>query len=326
MREVAERVYARARSAEEALRESGGNRRDAAEAGAKVIEEELQGYGYASYEAFMVEAAAAEVAARGAGSVRVHARPEAGGPIGEVLGGTEELQGVLGELVGRLEVYQRVCAELTGASEEVLEVARRLERAVGAAQDASQVVADAPVLANVARVMAKPIGDAVLALERLGPELSRLRGDVARLRFWIALARVHAEMSAAFAAEVHDGLSPGASLSSVPLLCDAAAAGALEMAGHVRRVNTGLHGVADLAAQAEGLMEDFRKWLGQWRNLVLRHRVGPEISGQLAVIDGELAASWDWMRTLRWEGYEAAVVPFDAVLMTRPLERIARVL
>ncbi|WP_246053325.1 histidine kinase [Actinocorallia herbida] len=323
---MAERVYAQASRAEEVVRRGGGSRRDAAEAGAKVIEEELLGYGYASYEAFMVEAAAAEVAARGAGSVRAHARPDARGAIGEVLGGTEELQGVLGELVGRLAVYQRVCGELTGASEEVLEVARRLERAVAAAQEASEVAVDVPVLANVARVMAKPIGEAVLALERLGPELSRLRGDVARLRFWIALARVHAEMSAAFAAEVHDGLSPGASLGSVPLLCDAAAAGALEMAGHVRRVNEGLHGVAQLAAAAEGMMEDFRRWLGQWRNLVLRHRAAPAIGAQLAVIDGELAASWDWMRTLRWEGYEAAVVPFDASLMTAPLERIARVL
>ncbi|MDX6738156.1 histidine kinase [Actinocorallia sp. A-T 12471] len=323
---MAERVYGEAVRAEEAVRRGGGSRRDAAEVGAKVIEEELLGCGYASYEAFMVEAAAAEVGARGAGAVREHARPGARGAIGEVLAGTEELQGVLGELVGRLEVYQRVCSELTGASEEVLEVARRLEGAVLAAQEASEVAVDAPVLANVARVMARPIGEAVAALEKLGPELTLLRGDVARLRFWIALARVQAEMSAAFAAEAHDGLGEGATLASVPLLCDAAAAGALEMARRVRRVNEGLHGVAELAGQAEGMMEDFRRWLGQWRNLVLRHRAGSVIGGHLAVIDGELAASWDWMRMLRWEGYEAAVVPFDTALMTAPLERIARAL
>jgi len=318
-------VYAEAVQAErEAVRTRGLGRRDAAGAGLAAIETALARHGYASLDAFALDALPTEVSARRHLVTTAFARP-AGGVLGEILSGAEALDELLGGLVDRLTAYQSLCDRLASTSSTVLGITERLAGSVDAARHASELVADsAPTLANVARVMAAPMGDAVTALSRLGAGLGRLRADVAELRFRISLATVYNDMVAAFAAEVIDNAAPPDSLHAVPLLCHAAESGLLEMSEQVRRVNEELRESADLVAEAGGLLETFRRFLGQWRNLVFRSRSDSSLQAELATIDAEMSASWDWMDMLRTLGreYRSAVVPFDAGLLGAHLDKM----
>ncbi|WP_285495424.1 PAS domain-containing protein [Actinomadura sp. NBRC 104425] len=323
--DVVRQVYAEAVAAErEAVRTRGTGRRDAAGLGLAAIETALGRHGFASLDAFALDALPAEVSARRHLVTTAFARP-AHGVIGEVLGGAGALDELLGGLVDRLTAYQNLCDRLAATSSTVLDITERLAGSVAAAQHASELVADsAPTLANVARVMAAPMGDAGAALSRLGARLGRLRTDVAELRFRISLARVYNDMVAAFAAEVIDNAAPPDSLHAVPLLCHAAQAGFLEMSEQVRRVNEELRQSADLVAEAGELLETFRRFLGQWRNLVFRSRSDSSLRDELATIDAEITASWDWMDMLRSLGreYRSAVIPFDAGLLGAHLDKM----
>ncbi|PKK16322.1 PAS domain-containing protein [Thermomonospora sp. CIF 1] len=323
---LAKQIYAQAVEVErEAMRTHGAGRREAALVGMRTIETLLQQHGFGSYDEFMLDTLPAELSSKSHLLSLAHARPGAHGPVAEVLEGSRALDRLLGDLIGRLAQYQNLSEEFARTSAHALEIAHRLDRSVQDAQHASDVVADsAPVLANVARVMALPMHDAVNALERLQASLGRLRSDVAELRFKISLAGLYNHMAAAFAAEVVDGAAPADALSAVPLLCDASRIGVLEMSAQVQQVNDALHDIAALVREAAGLLGDFRRFLGQWRILVMRHRVGEAVRDKLQRIDAEIAASWEWMQTLNSLGqeYESAVVPFDAELLQGHLARI----
>ncbi len=324
--ELARRVYAHALRVERAaIRESGINRHDAALLGAAEIESALREHGYSSYREFMLHALPEEVSARSHLASNAYARPEARGSIAQVLAGTSALDQVLDELVGRLAGYQKLGEELAATSTRVLDIAHRLHTSVTAAQGASELVADsAPVLVNVARVMADPMTRSVTALERLQAEFGRLKSDIAQLRFQISLASLYNDMAAAFAAEVFDGFAPPDSLSAVPLLCDAAELVIQEMSEQVQRVNAALRGVAGLVDETGTLLEEFRRFIGQWRNLVLRHKAGPALGDAVRPIDAEISASWEWTELLRSLGrqYESAIVPFDPAYLQAHLDKI----
>ena len=223
-----------------------------------------------------------------------------------------------------LAAYQELGDELAATAEHVLDMVERLEGSVRTAQDASELVAaKSPVLSNVARVMAQPMTDAVEALHGLPADFESLRADISRMRFQIALAALYDEMAAAFAAEVHDGLAPAASLSAVPLLCDASEACVARMAAQVQQVNTDLQHVAALVSEAGTLLDDFRRFIGQWRHLVMRH-ANAALADQVRPIDEEITVSWRWTEQLRVLGRQAAhaVVAVDEAALHRHLEAV----
>ncbi|GAA2896178.1 hypothetical protein GCM10010517_61120 [Streptosporangium fragile] len=320
------RMYRYAADAERAAAErDGANRRDAALAGMRQLEHLLGEMGFDSHDDFLTEALATEVAARDRLASAAYVRPRAQGPIAEVLTGAGALETLLADLVERLESYRVLSDRLVRSSTRVLDVARRLDRAVAAAQAASERVADtAPVLRNVARVMATPTRTAVAALERLVPRLAALRSDVTDLRFRIALASLHNDMVAAFAAEVVDGVAPPTSLSEVPPLCDAVHENVLEMSAKAQQVNGALREVVAGVAEAGERLAEFSRFLGQWRILVLRHRAQDALGDLVRPIDEEFAASWDGMEMLRALGreFESSAVPFDVGALAAQVTRI----
>lgn len=309
----------------EATERHGTNRREVAAAGAGEFERLLRDLGFRSHDDFLAEALSREVAARGRLASAGRARSEATGPIGEVLLGAGALEEALTGLVGRLEGYREFSDRLLRSSTDMLGIARRLDRTVAAAQAASATVADtAPVLHNVAKVMAKPTRTAVETLERLVPRLVTLRSHVTRLRFRIALAGLHNDMVAAFADEVVNGAAPSTSLSEVPLLCDAVSESVLEMSATARQVNLELPEiVAEIAVAAERL-EEFRRFLGQWRILAMRHRVESALGDLIQPIDEEFAEGYSGMEMLYALGreFESAAAPFDAETLNAQLARI----
>ncbi len=298
----------------ELARRDGLGRAEVADAGALGLELRLADLGFASYDEFMLEALPAEVAAR-EDLVRARfARPGATGPAADVLSGASALDRHLGDVVSRLAAYRTLATALGESAAGVLRMARGLSRSALAAQTASAGVAEqAPVLRNVATVMAAPMNEAVTALETLAPRLEALREDVAALRQRIALAQLHVDMVAAFASEVVDGAAPTSALADVPLLCDALHDGVQDVANASSQVNSDLLAVGRQVEVAGGLVDDFRKFLGQWRILVLRRRLGGALRDHVGPIDEQLGAAWDQLGHLRDLGARCreAVVPVD---------------
>ena len=309
-------VYAETRVAEHDASRQGMSRREVAAVGEQALLAALARRGFASYEEFMHQALPMEIAAGGV-SQEAYRRPEAAGEIARVLDGTRAIDLVLSELVGELETFRALGEELSHTADHVLEMTGRLEGSVVAAQEASATVAEkSPVLANVAKVMAQPMSDAINELQGLNPGFVALRSDVDRMRFQIALASLYNDMAAAFAAEVHDGVAPAESLSAVPLLCDAVETCLVEMGRQVRRVSSALGEVATAVSHASTLLEDFRRFIGQWRHLVVRHaRV--ELGEKVAPIDAEILATWGYAERLRdlSRRAAAAIVPYDAAAL-----------
>lgn len=301
------------------------DRRAVAELGAAHLEEHLRALGFETYDDFILEALPAEIAARAHLVSSSYLRPWVRGPIGEVLSGAVALDGMLDTQVQRLEAYRVLASRLLDAAARVLDMSRRLDHAVAQAIRASETVVDStPVLLNVARVMAQPMHAAVTTLEDLAPRLRALRGDVGALRFRIALASLHNDMVAAFAAEVADGDAPPSALDEVPLLCDALHEGVVDMTEAAARVNRELQEVAELVALAGERLDQFRRFLGQWRILVLRHRAGTALGHLLRPVDDEIAAGHGGIDLLRSLGQEcrAATLPIEPAALEAQVTRI----
>lgn len=320
--DVACDVYREVLAVEHRATRSGGMRRDVAEVGQIALEQNFKRRGYPSYEAFMHHAMPREIADRASFASTLHQRSDATGEAAVVMAGTRAVEGWLSELVSRLVGFDALGARLAETSGHVLEMTGRLEGSVDAAQDASKLVAlSTPVLANVARVMAQPMNAAVEQLEQLPAAFALLRRDIARVQFQIGVAALYNTMAAAFAAEVSDGLAPEESLSAIPLLTDAAETCVVDMAGQVEQINADLRELAEHVSGAVSLLDDFRRFIGQWRHLVLRHAHGT-LGPQARPIDEEITASWAWTEQLQNLGREAsqAIVPFDPTLLRRHLD------
>ena len=322
---LAEEIYTQARIAEQASSKAGSDRRGVAVSGMLALEEALHRYGFHSYDEFMHEALPAEITARGNLVSATSLRPYASGPIAAVLAGTALVDERLEQMVGRLGGYQELCDRLMNAAAQFTDITRRINRSVAAARDASTEVADEhPGLLNIARVMGEPMREAVATLHTLRPELDRLRAGVSELRFRISLAALYNSMVAGFAAEVVDSTAPAHTLKAVPLLCDATAIGLSGMADQMHEVNTQLSTVAQLTEQASTALDRFRRFLGQWRLRVLRHKAGPAIGAKLAPIDVEIAVSGEWQELLYSLGREflSSTVTFDFATLEAQLVTI----
>lgn len=298
----------------EMARRDGLGKAEVADAGALAIERRLAELGFGSYDEFMLEALPTEVAARGNLVRGRYARPYASGPAADILAGVAAVDTYLVDLVGRLDAYRSLADALGASVQTVAGMARQLDRSVTVAQATSATVAEqAPVLRNVASVMAAPMGQAVAALDVLVPRLRGLREDVAQLRQQIALAQLHVDMVAAFAAECVDGAAPAQALADVPVLCDALRSGVEDVATSATRVNADLIEAGRLVEAAGALVEEFRGFLGQWRILVMRHRLGAALREHVAPIDEQLGSTWDQLAHLRELGAHCrrAVVAVD---------------
>ncbi len=323
--EKVKEVYRYVNAAERYAAEQGLDRRQVAMHGLRALEQALGELGFTSHEEFLADALSGEVAARDRLASSNYARPNARGSLRQVLAGAQALESLLSGLVGLLERYREFGDRLASTSERVLDVARRLDGAVATAQRASAMVAEtAPVLGNVAQVMAGPMAGAVVALERLVPSLAKLRDDITDLRFRIALASVHNDMIASFAAEVVDGKAPATALREVPLLCDAVRESALEMSARASQVNGALQEIKATIAEAGDRLLAFQRFLGQWRILVMRRRAQHMLGDLLGTIDQEFSAfsrAMDMLRTLE-EEFERSMVPFEVDELEAQVARI----
>ena len=71
-------------------------------------------------------------------------------------------------------------------------------------------------------------------------------------------------------------------------------------------------------------LDDFRRFLGQWRILVMRHRASPALGDLLRPIDEEIAAGHGGIDLLRTLGQEcrAGTVPIEPAALDAQVSRI----
>ncbi len=317
-------LYGQLLAGEREARASGLSRAEAAARGAVELERAIKLLGFASYEHFMVEALSAEMAARADLMIGRFASHTAQGPVADILSAASALDHELGMLVGRLNAYQNLSAALAEASQSVLAAARQLEDAATAAREGSARAAGAPVLASVAEAMVAPASQTVGTLRSVVTELLVLQELVAGLRFRIALSRLHADMVAKFAVEVLDGIAPPVSLSQVPLLCESLHEGVGQMAATMTTVNAKLRSVAQDVGQAGQQFNAFRRFIGKWRMLVLRHQASGDLAGYVDPIDqmlqdghGQLSGLYALASRCQDE-----IVPFSGQSLDAQLARI----
>lgn len=323
----ARQLYQDLRVSERAARASGMTRSQAATLGEQELERQVRALGLDGYDHFMMEALPAEVAARAGMATIRYARHPGHGPVAEILAAAAALDGQLGSLVGRLEAYQQLSEAVANSSKSMLAAAEQLGDAATAARRASAEVADTVrVLDNVAQVMVGPAHDTVDTLRGVVTELDSLHSLVSGLRFRIALARLHNDMVAAFASEVIDGVAPASSLAEVPLLCDALHEGVEHMAATMAIVNAKLASVSEAVTRAGGQFNDFRRFIGKWRLMVLRHRVGGRLASYIEPIDQMLTDGHDQLYQLYTlaERCRAEVFPFEGPALDAQLARIRR--
>jgi len=322
---AARRLYQELRTSERVARANGMSRAEAAAQGAIEAERAVRLLGFDDYEQFMTEALPAEVAAR-AGLMTVRFARQAGqGPVADILGAAAALDQQLGTLVGRLDAYRDLSEALSRSSRSMLAASQQLDGAVAAAREGSARIADqAKVLLTVANAMVGPCHETTQTLHAVVAELESLRSLIGGLRFRIALARLQNDMVATFASEVIDGIAPASSLGEVPPLCDALHEGVEHMAASMAIVNAKLASVAQAVGTAGGLFNDFRRFIGKWRLLVMRHRVAGELAGYVDPIDQMLSDGHDQLSELYTlaQRCRAEVFPFEGPALDAQLARI----
>ncbi|MFC6152308.1 PAS domain-containing protein [Nocardioides yefusunii] len=314
-------VYDEALAIERDATTGGKNRRQVAEIGRAAIVAALQRRGFADYDAFMQAALVGERTTRQSLTLTAHQRPDATGEVARILDGTREVALVLEDLVRSLTTYQKLSAELAKATEGTLALTQQMAASVTAAQQASASVADrAPVLANVAAVMSAPMTAAVDDLRDLSQTFQRLHHSINDMRFQIALAATYTDMASGFAAEAWDGRAPLESLSAVPLLVDVADACVTDMAHQVRQVNSDLHAVSALVRASIDQLEEFRRMIGRWRQLTLRH-AATALADQVEPVDAAVARTWLSTERLVQLSQRStdAILPFDDAALHRHL-------
>ncbi|WP_194784419.1 PAS domain-containing protein [Actinomyces haliotis] len=198
-------VYADARALEDERLAAGATRRDAALDGAGRILELLAGEGIEDYENFQNTVLPAEVARREELSAGFPARPGASGPLASRL---EAVTAVSRALETRMAQQD----ELAGLAHDLRRASRRLARSVEDPALTPEAVAALDRSDDRVAPLAQPL-DLWLQMQsivranvtRLQGSLTDLERNVGRTRFRVALARLHATMTATFLVELLDG-------------------------------------------------------------------------------------------------------------------------
>ena len=228
--ETACAIYRDARAVEDAAIEAGDNRREASVKGLARIAELLAAAGMSSYEDFQNAALPAEVARREEMSEGIPQRPGATGDLAEMLSSVSAItDGLDSWMAGQGELAE-LSASLKAAGAALTETLAdpRLTATTIAALDRGD--ARVKPLADLLDLWMQMQGIVSPLVNRLVETLAQLDLNGARTRFRIALARLHATITALFTVELIDGVGETQySAESIPDLIESLTAGLEEM-------------------------------------------------------------------------------------------------
>ncbi|WP_366181302.1 PAS domain-containing protein [Actinomyces timonensis] len=225
--ETACAIYRDARAVEGAAIEAGDNRREASVKGLGRIAEMLAAAGLSSYEDFQNAALPAEVARREELSEGIPQRPGATGDLAEMLSSVSAIsKGLDSWMAGQGELAE-LSAALKSAGTSLTESLAD-SRLTAATLDRGD--ARVKPLADLLDLWTQMQGIVSPLVNRLVESLARLDTNGARTRFRIALARLHATITALFTVELIDDVGETRySAESIPDLIESLAAGLEEM-------------------------------------------------------------------------------------------------
>nr|WP_300339228.1 PAS domain-containing protein [Actinomyces sp.] len=264
-------VYVGARKVEDRALAQGSIRREAAELGAAHIVRTVKGLGLEDYEAFQNTALPAEVARREELGATWPERPFASGPLGTMLRTVTDLN-------EDLEAWTRRQDELADLASRLRAAGHRLSHALAPARLTGESVAllaqegaQVGQLTELLRLWLQMQGIVSQQVDRLVRDLAQMERSVGRMRLRIALARLHASITASFIAERIDspdvpGTQSAAGLShgAVRQLTQALEDGIAELSRHSAQHQRLAAQTVEAIAQAQRVLTIPRQLLLMW--------------------------------------------------------------
>lgn len=296
-----------------------------AEVGCARLADRIGQLGFADAEEFMHTVMPAEVLAMAERRRPVDPAEQADGPVGVVLSTCVAVDREVAGLMERLDGLHGLAEQLQQVERDALAAVAALGEVTELAQHASATVSQtAPVLLSTAGAMST-LGDEVGGmLAELAPELAAARRAVLRVRFRIALARLHVDAVVDAAREIDRGsvqLGPEHLAQLCTSLRDdlaGARQGLEDGAAVLRRVGLGLE-------LAHVRLRRTDRFLATWRVQVPRYQVSRQLAPYVSPIDGRLRMSHEQLTALRdlAERCAAEAEPFDDAALRALVDRVA---
>ncbi|GIG36873.1 PAS domain-containing protein [Cellulomonas pakistanensis] len=319
-------AYGEMLEVERAARNAGHGSVEAAAAGRDHMVRRLGELGFANHDEFMHTVMPAEVLALVERRRWAADRGAVGGPAGDVLAACLAVTTALEDLLRRLDGLQHLAERLQAVEQDALGAVAALTEVTAMASQASATVSDtAPVLVSTAGAMST-LGDEVGAMmTALAPALAAARRSVLRVRFLIALARLHTDMVGDVAREVGRGepeVRPEHLAQLSATLRDDLTAATVELAaaaGVLRGVGGDLESAHDRLRRTD-------RFLATWRVQVPRYQVSRQLAPYVSPIDGRLRMSHEQLAAMRdlAQECEREARPFDDTALRGLVGRIAR--
>jgi hypothetical protein len=248
------------------------------------------------------------------------------GPAGDVLAACLRVTVELEDLLLRLDGLQHLAERLQAVERDALGAVAALTEVTHLASQASATVSDtAPVLTSTAGAMST-LGDEVgVMMTALAPALAAARRSVLRVRFLIALARLHTDMVVDVAQEVGRGepeVGPQHLAQLSATLRDDLTGATAELAaaaGVLRAVGGDLEAAHDRLRRTD-------RFLATWRVQVPRYQVSRQLAPYVSPIDGRLRMSHEQLGAMRdlAQECEREARPFDDTALRGLVDAIAR--
>ena len=266
LKEASASLYEQARPAELAARaDSGASRDEAAALGLGMLAEGLAPLGVTSADDLALTCLPLEVAEHERASSPLPHRPDATGPLADLLGVMHEIDARTSALVAQLAEYDSLVASLDASSRDAGPVSDRLAALVEAAGQGAAVEGVPEMIPGFTERMTAFATDGIDKLAGLDGTLSALAHEVRWLRMRIALLRLHNRMVGMFCAELIDGNSTGDAVASLQVLAQALSEGAAELDEAMTKVREAIAGAPSEVQEAVRCADRTLRLATKWR-------------------------------------------------------------
>lgn len=297
--EPVSRAYAQTRALENAWREEGMSKAEAASRGAQDLTGRLAALGFPAYDDVMRALVPAEVDERRRLAPPQAPRTAPGEMLHEVVLAIGNVDQELGKLRARYDDATTVAASLDSAQSAFAVTLAGLESAAAAAAGAAATVTtEAPAAAKTAQAALSLAVTARSDLVPLAQLLADVRAIVLDLRASLALSALHNDMAMVFANEVASGTAVGDPQGTVVLLGETVSTSVREGEVLSQRVREELGQAVVAMREAHGALVTFQRMLTNWRHVVVRSGVSQRLGALVDPIDSQLLAGLREMKDL----------------------------
>lgn len=312
--ELAMMLYEATCDLEDALRSSGMSRAEAAERGAKHLTGLMADGGLGSYVETIHAMLPTEVSALDSQLGGLPERPEASGPLGDLLDLVHAVFVQLTDLMSRL---RPISALMVGMRDAAAVLQSTIDRSTAlAARFASRpsVQESEPMPGSLRRWMSMG-GEVDALLYVLMADMEDFRSVARESRFMIALARLHVYMMGYFLAELVDEPTAAQAEGALPAVAVLAEALVSELEGLGRQAQVQRRATTEAISRIEGaarLVEAPAELMREWQEEATRTDFSDSVRELLPGVDAELEASRLAVEQLRSIALQCAEVGLPA--------------